>query len=376
MSRRGWVMFAAMSVIWGVPYLLIKVAVGGVPVPVLVLARVTIGAAMLLPVALKRRQLAAIWPVWPWLVVFAFVEIILPWFVLSEADRAISSSLTGLLVASVPIIVALLSLLIGAGDRLSKIRWVGLLVGLAGVVMLAGPNVLGPGAAPGAARSVGEVLFVAVCYASGPLIASRKLADVPPLGMTAACLVLAAVVYSPLAALNWPTAVPSVQVLLAIAGLAVICTAVAFVIFFRLIAEAGPARASVITYFNPAIAVTLGVLVLGERVTPVMLAAFVTILAGSVLATRSPRRQPVPRPGTRPAHGSVPSAATMPPPEAVLASGTRPAPVRVPSAVLASGTVPAPVTAPPAVPVHGSVPSAATAAPPGDRGPAPLDSRR
>lgn len=289
MSRRGWVLFAAMSVIWGLPYLLIKVAVGGVPVPVLVLARVTLGAALLLPIALRRRQLAAIRPVWGWLVLFAFVEIIFPWLALSEAERGISSSLTGLLVASVPIIVAVVSLFLRGGDRLSPIRWAGLLIGLGGVALLAGPHLVGSGAAGGAARSVGEVLFVAVCYATGPLIANRKLAEVPPMAMTAACLALASVVYAPLAALNWPSAVPSVNVLLAIAGLAVICTAAGFLVFFSLIAEVGPARASVITYINPAIAVSLGVAVLGERVTPLMLAAFVTILAGSVLATRPAR---------------------------------------------------------------------------------------
>ena len=259
MSRRGWAMFAAMSVIWGLPYLLIKVAVGGVPVPVLVLARVSLGAALLLPIALRRRQFAAIRPVWPWLALFAVVEIILPWFALSEAERGISSSLTGLLVASVPIIVAVLSLFLRGGDRLSPIRWTGLLIGLAGVALLAGPNLIGSGATSGTARSVAEVLFVAFCYATGPLIANRKLADVPPVAMTAACLVLASVVYAPLAALNWPSAVPSAKVLLALAGLAVICTAAAFLIFFRLIAEVGPARASVITYINPAIAVSLGV---------------------------------------------------------------------------------------------------------------------
>src|SRR5215468_7022554 len=122
-SRRGWALFAAMSVLWGVPYLLIKVAVGGVPVPVLVLARVAIGAALLLPIAIRRRQLAAIKPVWPWLVLFAFVEIIMPWFALSEAERSISSSLSGLLVASTPIIVALFSLFLSGGDRLSPLRW-------------------------------------------------------------------------------------------------------------------------------------------------------------------------------------------------------------------------------------------------------------
>jgi drug/metabolite transporter (DMT)-like permease len=287
-------MFAAMSVIWGLPYLLIKVAVGGVSVPVLVLARVAIGGALLLPIALRRRQISAIRPVWHWLLLFALVEIILPWFALSEAERSISSSLSGLLVASVPIIVALMSLLIRSGDRLSAVRWFGLLVGLAGVVLLAGPKLIGSGATGGSARSVGLVLFVALCYASGPLIANNKLASVPPLGMTAVCLALASVVYAPLAALSWPSAMPSASVLLSIAGLAVICTAVAFVIFFNLIGEVGPARASVITYINPAIAVSLGVLVLNEKVTPLMLGAFGTILVGSVLATRPSRRAPAP----------------------------------------------------------------------------------
>ena len=288
MSRRGWVLFAAMSVIWGLPYLLIKVAVGGVSVPVLVLARVALGAAILLPVALRRKQFGAIRPVWPWLLLFAVVEIIMPWFALSEAERGISSSLTGLLIASTPIIVAVLSLFLSGGDRLSPVRWLGLLIGLGGVALLAGPHLIG--SSGGSARSVAEVLFVALCYATGPLIANRKLAGVPPVVMTAACLVLASVVYAPLAALNWPSAVPSASVLLAMAGLAAVCTAAAFLIFFPLIGEAGPARASVITYINPAIAVTLGVAVLGEHVTATMLIAFGTILVGSVLATRPARR--------------------------------------------------------------------------------------
>jgi drug/metabolite transporter (DMT)-like permease len=280
-----------MSVIWGMPYLLIKIAVGGVPVSVLVLARVAIGAALLLPIALRRGEFSALRKVWPWVVVFAVVEIIFPWIVLSEAERSISSSLTGLLIASVPIIVAVLGLLIGISDRLTPIRWAGLLIGLVGVALLAGPNLIGSHATGVVARSVGEVLFVALCYATGPLIANRKLDGVPSVAVTAASLSIAAVVYAPLAALDWPTSVPSAKVLLSIAGLAVICTAAAFLIFFRLIAEVGPARASVITYINPAIAVSLGVAVLGERVTPTMLLAFGTILVGSVLATRPSARR-------------------------------------------------------------------------------------
>ena len=297
MSRRGWALFAAMCVIWGIPYLLIKVAVGGVQVPVLVLARVGIGAALLLPVALRRRQLSALRPRWWWLAAFAIIEIITPWLLLSEAERRLSSSMSGLLVASTPIVVVILARLTGGTERLTAIRWIGLLAGLGGVALLAGPS-----AAGGDAWSIAEVLLVAVCYATGPLIASRQLSDLPPLAMTAACLGLASVVYAPFAALTWPAAAPSWQVLAALAGLAVICTAAAFPLFFRLIAEAGPTRATVITYVNPAVAVILGVVVLGERFTPAMAVAFALILGGSVLATRRGPRPLVPaRPGPEPA---------------------------------------------------------------------------
>ncbi len=281
MSRRGWWLFAAMSLIWGIPYLLIKVAVGGVAPPVLVLARVGIGAALLLPIAVRRRELAALRPYWRWLALFATVEIIVPWLLLSEAETRLSSSLSGLLIASVPILVAVLSRLTGSRDKLTGTRWTGLLIGLAGVALLVG------GGASGAWTSVAEVLGVALCYATGPLIAARKLSALPPLGMTAACLAFAAVVYAPFAALTWPSAVPAGKVLAALFGLAVICTAVAFLGFFALIAEVGPARATVITYVNPAVAVVLGVLVLGEQLTISMAAAFVLILSGSVLATRA-----------------------------------------------------------------------------------------
>jgi drug/metabolite transporter (DMT)-like permease len=285
-SRRGWVLFAAMCVIWGIPYLLIKVADdGGVSVPVLVLARVGIGAALLLPLAAGRGQLRVLVPLWRWLALFAVVEIIAPWLLLSQAERRLSSSMSGLLIASVPILVVVLGRLTGGTERLAAVRWAGLLAGLAGVAVLAGP-----GASGGDALSIAEVLAVAVCYATGPLIASRKLADAPPLGMTAVCLGFASVVCAPLAAADWPSAAPSFRVLAALAGLAVVCTAAAFLIFFRLIAEIGPARASVITYVNPAVAVTLGVSVLGERFTPVMAAAFALILGGSVLATRAGSR--------------------------------------------------------------------------------------
>jgi drug/metabolite transporter (DMT)-like permease len=284
-SRRGWWLFAAMSVIWGIPYLLIKVAVGGVAPPVLVLARVTIGAALLLPIAIRRRELAPLLSRWRWVALFALVEIIAPWLLLSEAETRLSSSLSGLLIASVPILVAVIGRATGGQDRLTAVRWAGLLVGLGGVALL-----VAGGGTHGQAGQVAEVLLVAVCYAIGPLVVARKLGDLPSLGVTAASLGLAAVVYAPLAALTWPSAVPATKVLTSLAALAVVCTALAFLAFFALIAEAGPARATVITYVNPAVAVALGVLVLGEQLTAIMGVAFAAILGGSVLATRTSRR--------------------------------------------------------------------------------------
>ena len=299
MSRRGWVLFALMGVIWGVPYLLIKVADSGVSVPVLVFARVMGGAVLLLPLALRRRELAALRPRWRWVLLFACVEMIVPWALLSDAERHLSSSVTGLLIASVPIIGLVLARLTGGAERLSAVRWTGLLAGLAGVALLAGRGALGGGAWP-----VTEVMLVALGYATGPLIANRKLSDLPVMGVNAVCLGFAAIVYAPAAAFSWPRTMPSAWVLAALAGLAVVCTATAFVLFFQLIAEVGPARATVITYVNPAIAVSLGMFVLGERVTPLMLVAFGTILVGSVLATRPARR----------AAGDEPVAAPVPVP--------------------------------------------------------------
>jgi drug/metabolite transporter (DMT)-like permease len=282
-SRRGWMLFATMSVIWGVPYLLIKIVDdGGVSVPVLVLVRVGVGAGLLLPLAVRRRLLRELRPYWRWLAVFATAEIIAPWFFLSDAERHLSSSLSGLLIASVPIIGAAAARLTGGTERLTPVRWAGLLLGLGGVALLVGPKASG-----GDWWSVTEVLLTALGYAVGPLVQNRKLSDAPDLAVLAVCLTAAAVVYAPAAALTWPAAMPSARVLAALAGLAVVCTAAGFLLFFRLITEVGPARATVITYVNPAVAVTLGVLVLGEPLTPEIVAAFVLILAGSVLATRS-----------------------------------------------------------------------------------------
>jgi drug/metabolite transporter (DMT)-like permease len=288
MSGRGWVLFAAMSILWGIPYLMIKVAVEGVSVPVLVFARTAVGAAILLPLALRSGRPTWLRERWLPLAAFAVIEIMIPWGLLSDAEQHITSSMTGLLIAASPIVAVLIGRLTGDAERLGPARWAGLAIGLAGVAVLAGPAL-----GDGSPWAIVEVLLVAVCYATAPIIAARRLSDVPALPMTAVCLGGAALVYAAPAALTWPQTLPDGRVLAALAGLAVVCTALAFLVFFALIREVGPSRALVFTYVNPAVAVTAGVLVLGEPLTASILVSFALILAGSVLATAPRARTPV-----------------------------------------------------------------------------------
>jgi drug/metabolite transporter (DMT)-like permease len=292
MTRRGWILFAAMSVIWGVPYLMIRVAVRELSPATLVGARTALAAVLLLPLAARQKELRRLTEVWVPLLAFTAIEIVVPWFLLAKAEIRLTSSLTGLLIAAVPLVGALVTTFTGQRERHGARRWAGLLIGLAGVAALVGLDVRG---AEGVA--VAEVAGVAVCYAVGPIILSRWLADTPPLGVVAVSLALAALVYLPFAAVSLPSSFPSAEVTLSVVGLAVLCTAVAFLLFFALIAEAGPVRATVITYVNPVVAAVVGVAVLGEPFTFGMAVGFALVLAGSLLATAAVgQRRPVVEP--------------------------------------------------------------------------------
>ena len=286
MSRRGWALFIAMCVIWGIPYLLIKVAVTDIrPVsPVtLVFFRTVIGALILVPIALARGNLGPALRHWRWIVLYTAVEVALPWFLVSDAELRLSSSLTGLLIAATPFVGVVLGRLTGSKERFDARRLVGLVVGFVGVAVLVGLNV--------SARdlwAVAEIGLVAIGYALGPLIISRKLADAPPIGVVAISLILPAIVYAPLGLSHLPAAIPSPHVLLAIGLLGLVCTAVAFLLFFALIAEVGPVRALVITYVNPAVALALGVALNGEPLTIGVGVGFALILVGLFLSTRRP----------------------------------------------------------------------------------------
>jgi drug/metabolite transporter (DMT)-like permease len=288
MTARGWFLFSLMGVVWGIPYLMIKVAVDVVSPSMVVFTRCALGALLLLPFALRQGGLTrTVRAHWRPMLAFACIEIMGPWFTLTDAERHLSSSTAGLLIAGVPIVGVVLARFFGETERLGIRRTTGLGLGLGGVAVLTVPHLTG-----GDARSLGEVFLTVLGYATAPLIAARRLKDVPTLQLTAPCLALAALVYAPAAAATWPSEVPSAQVLAALAGLGVICTAVAFVAFLELIKEAGPTRATVITYVNPAVAVAAGALFLDEPLTAGIIVAFTLILAGSVLATAAAPKRP------------------------------------------------------------------------------------
>ncbi len=301
MSRRAVILFALMSVIWGIPYLFIRVAVAEVSPSVLVFVRTGLGALLLLPIALARADVRAVLTRWRWIVVFAAVEIGGPWVLLGSAEQEVPSSLAALLIAAVPLIGTVVALATGTRHRVGRTGLLGLLLGVVGVAAIVGVNVETTDP-----RALLEIALVAVGYAVGPAILVRRLGGLPSIGVMAVSLTLVAIVYLPLAAAQWPAAVPSAAALLSMVILGVVCTAIAFVVFSALIAEIGPVRATVFTFINPAVAAVLGVLVLAEPFTLPMAIGFGLVLAGSAMATRKPADEdaaeiaeaPTPEPAT------------------------------------------------------------------------------
>jgi drug/metabolite transporter (DMT)-like permease len=275
-----------MSLIWGIPYLFIRIAVEEISPATLVFARTSIAALILLPIALLRVDLRPIVARWRWVVAFAAVEVGGPWVLLGSAEQHVTSSLAGLLVAGVPLVGTVIAVTTGGRDRVGRRGVLGLLVGLAGVAAI-----VGSGVGLSDPLAVFEMAFVVVGYAVGPAILARRLGGLPAVGVMALSLSLCALVYAPIAVLQRPAVVPSPGALAAIAILGVVCTAAAFVLFSVLIDEIGPVRATVITYINPAVASVLGVLVLNETFTVAMAVGLALVILGSTLATSNPTRK-------------------------------------------------------------------------------------
>lgn len=285
MTPRAWLYFVLSSVIWGVPYLFIKIAIdGGVAPGFVAWSRVALGAAVILPVALRRDALRNLRGRGVAIGAYTACEIAVPFVLIAVGEQYISSALAAILVATMPLLVALLSVRLSPGDRPTGWRLAGLVLGLGGVVALLGIDVAGR---PGELLGAMLVLVATLGYAAAPIIVSRRLADLDPLGPVAASLSLGTIVLLPAAIAGWPQAIPSPAALGALAVLGVICTAVGLVVFFELIAEAGPNRAAIITYLNPLVAVVIGMLVLDERLGIMSAVGLLLILGGAWMSTGS-----------------------------------------------------------------------------------------
>lgn len=289
MSTRGWLAFAALGVIWGVPYFFIKLAVQDISPLVVAWSRLALAAAVLLPIAWRRGALRGLAAHKGAIVAFAVIEFVIPFTAISVGERWIDSSVAGILIAAVPLTIAVISRWFGAHEAMGAWRLVGLVVGLCGVIAL-----LGFGGIHGVLGWVGAgcMLLATVGYAVGPLIIQRHLAGLDAIGPIAASQATAALLLLVPALATWPRHAPSATTWASIAVLGLLCSAIAMLLMFYLVVHAGPARATVITYINPMVATLLGVLFLGERLGTGGYLALALILLGSWLATRGKRPKP------------------------------------------------------------------------------------
>jgi drug/metabolite transporter (DMT)-like permease len=279
MTKRGWLLFAAMGLIWGVPYLLIRIAVRTIPPPTLVFFRTGGAGLAFLPMILRPSNLTLLMRRWRPVLLYTVLEVATPWLLLSRAEQQLTSSLAGLLIATVPLIAVTVSWVTHHEGAPTRSRLAGLILGFSGVAVIVGIDWHGPDLV-----AISEVLGTALCYAVGPFVAVLRLQEVPIRLVIGASLVLTGIGYAPYGLTHLPQKV-SPEETASVVLLAVFCTAIAFLTYFQLIAEVGPARATVITYVNPAVAVVLGVLILNESVSPGLAAGIPLVLFGSVIGT-------------------------------------------------------------------------------------------
>lgn len=285
-SRRALLLFLILGVVWGVPYLLIKYANASFTPAGLVCLRTAIGGAVLLPFALRARAFGPLRRRWAWVLAYTVIEILIPWVALAHAEHAIASGLAALLIAATPVVGAILSALTGRDEGLGVVGGLGLALGLGGVALLVHRELAVP-SGPGSALAMAEMAVVVCCYAIGPQILARRLADVPGTGVMVVSLWVPAALLAPLTVAQWPSRVePSAVVAVVLLG--VLCTAVAFLCFFHVVAAVGPVRTTVVTYLNTAVAVAVGAAVLAEPITAATVGGFLAIIGGSVLVQRRP----------------------------------------------------------------------------------------
>jgi drug/metabolite transporter (DMT)-like permease len=286
MTKKSWSLFIAVGILWGIPYLLIRVAVRDFSPAMVVFSRVLIGALILVPLAIRQKSFGSALRNSKYIFLYAAVEIMGPWFLITKAEMKISSGLAGLLVATVPIWATIYASITGDKTVWHRRRLMGLIVGFVGLVAVVGIESL---SGKNSLWAISSILVAAVGYALAPNMIMKKLPNVSGLAINALAMTMTAAVYAPFAILQWPTGHVSRNSLLSVIALGIFPTAMAFVVFFAVLKEMGPARASLVTYLNTAFAVLLGVLILSEPLTLGIIVGLPLVLAGSYFASRKPR---------------------------------------------------------------------------------------
>jgi drug/metabolite transporter (DMT)-like permease len=286
MSRRAYFHFAVSGLFWGIPYLLMKVAVADIPPAVIVCGRVLIGAAILIPIAIHQKVLMDAIRGWRFVLPYAIFEMMIPWILITNAEKKISSGLAGLLIATVPIWSTIFASMSGDKTVWHSKRLVGMLVGFIGLIGLVGYESIIGSSDP---LSIAMMLVAAISYSYAVNTISQKLPDVSGIAINGLAMVITSIAYAPLMIVQFPeVSTVSTKSAVSLLALGVFCTALAFISFFIVLKEIGPARASIGTYVNTAIAVVLGVLILSEPLTLGIIIGLPLVMIGSFLASRKP----------------------------------------------------------------------------------------
>lgn len=291
MSRRGWLLFSLVGLLWGVPYLFMKVAIEELSTPMIVFSRLVIGASLLVPLALKEGTLKGATKYWKYIALYAVLEMVIPWTLITNSQRSLSSGVVALLVATVPIWATLFAHHTGDSTAAHRTRIFGIAIGLVGISLIVGIESVSDFTN---FVALAQILIAAASYAFAVNMITRKAPGTSGIAINGIAMTISAVIFAPFAINSWPNEVPSNEAILSTVGLGVICSGLAFWIFFLLLEEIGPARASLVVYPNTAVAVVLGVLILREEITLALAIGLPLVLAGSYLASRKPTSQPIP----------------------------------------------------------------------------------
>jgi drug/metabolite transporter (DMT)-like permease len=283
MSRKGWALFALVGVLWGVPYLFMKVAVEELSTPVIVFSRLLIGAAVLVPLALYEKTLRPALKYWKYIALYAVAEMVIPWTLITSAQKDLASGVVALLVATVPIWATFFAHHTGDLTAAHRTRIFGIALGLIGIVFLVGIETLNDF---GNIRALFQVLIASAAYAYAVNMITRKAPETSGVAINGIAMALSTVIFAPFALTHLPSQTPSTDALLATIGLGLICTAFAFWVFFIVLNEIGAARASLVVYPNTAVAVLLGIFLLDEELTLAIAIGLPMVLLGSYFASR------------------------------------------------------------------------------------------